>query len=267
MKLEIDKPAGDYDLNDFSSAQGMIIRVYYENPQTGQYELVTSELADKLELSASSDKKIGWNIEKGDSPSEWILFPDYYRGDPLSTEDGAATVTVEASGVLGEYLYQASGTQKTNFAPLSQLNRIKIILRRLALSLVALFILIGYLTKKRLRLRGLNPRCYKDDITSPRIPVKKKFWRWVLPYFSERAVVSCHRSSLDCNFPNLEIESTGKWSFRIVNYKKINVSTVRIDGEKIDNKQELRKRKFSLSGFTISSIDQYGDELGTFKFQ
>lgn len=268
LKVEIAPPTGDYELDDLSATPGMPVKVFYENPQTKQMEPLTPQQAEAIKLEASSDAKVGWKLERNGQSSEWTLSPQYYRGECLITDEGAATVTVKATLEDGEYRYQGEASQQVNLKPMSLMKKIIELLKRFGVLLVILFILIGYLTKKRLRLRGLNPRCYCGEIVSGPISVKKNFWRKVLPYFNERATVSCHRGTMQCNFPNLLIESTGKTTFRIVNYRRINLNSTRIDGDTIDNanKDVLKRMRFALAGFTITSVDQYGEELGTFRF-
>ena len=268
LKVEISPPTGDYELDDLSATPGMPVKVFYENPQTKQMEPLTPQQAEAIKLEASSDAKVGWKLERNGQSSEWTLSPQYYRGECLITDEGAATVTVKATLEDGEYRYQGEASQQVNLKPMSLMKKIIELLKRFGVLLVILFILIGYLTKKRLRLRGLNPRCYCGEIVSGPISVKKNFWRKVLPYFNERATVSCHRGTMQCNFPNLLIESTGKTTFRIVNYRRINLNSTRIDGDTIDNanKDVLKRMRFALAGFTITSVDQYGEELGTFRF-
>lgn len=267
LRVEIDVPQGGYDLNDMENPEGMIVTVYVENSDTGEYSLLSEEQWRAIELSLETDKKIAWDIQRSDEIAKWVAIPQYYHGDPLVTDSGRTKVTVTASGVVGDHLYEGSASESTNFESLSQYNRLKYLLPRIAMACGVVAILLGYLLKKKLKLRGLKPTCSQKK-NSVRRSIKKVGWRKILPFFSEQAMIYCHYSELDCNFPNLKIEAVRRGTaFRIVNYKNIKLDSTLIDGERYETAKELKKAIFYLPGFTMVSLNQYGKETGKFEIE
>lgn len=267
LTVNVQKPEEGYSLEDLETAAGIPVEVMVRNPKTGQDEPLTEELEQALELRATSDKRMDWRFEKGEETGQWLMYPAYYNNDPLLSESGTLTVDVVAEATAGEYEYRGEASQTANFEPLSTRTFLELLLPRLAVALGLLWLLIGYIRKKRLHLHGLDPRClYKRD-HSEKVVIRKELLSVLLPYVPQRARVSCHKSAYQCNFPNLRIQADGRWSFRILN-KNISLKNTRIGGRLFTTQAELSKHVFNLGSFEIVSLDPATKKpLGKFKFK
>ena len=244
----------------------MIVTLFYNNPETGEYETLTSEMSEDFSLKASSEQRMSWEIEKGTEPGTWLLIPKPYMGDVLSTESGTIHVNVEAEGEFGEYLYLGEAGKDVQVTGLSKANFLAKLLPRVAAFAFILWLVIGYIKKKRLRISKLNPRCYFKDTTSPKQRISKDILTVILPYIPERATVKCHKAAYQCNFPDLRIESVGRSSFKIIN-ANMALNTMRINGEIYEDMDTLRKARFGFGSFEITSINATTKRrLGTFRF-
>ncbi|MCD7822450.1 MAG: VWA domain-containing protein [Oscillospiraceae bacterium] len=256
LKIDISAPSGSYDLNDMSDAESLTVTVYSENLQTGEYELLTGELWNTVELKASSDGRISLDLEKGTDVGTWILTPGYYLGDPLATSNGAVTITISGEGTLGEYSYSGSGTREIELIPLTFLSILKLIWPRLLALAIIIFLLIGYLSKKRIctSRKKVEAVCsYKGTVSKREI--KKQPLSVILPYVPEKATIRCNKPDLECRCPNLKIKAVGKkYSFVITN-KKLPLDKIKIDGETFTDLKSVKERHFSLNGFEIVTYD------------
>ena len=150
---------------------------------------------------------------------------------------------------------------------MSWINLVKALAPRVLAAAAILWLIIGYIKKKRLHTRGLDPRCRFKGTTSPKQKISKDFLSVVLPYVPERATVRCHKSAFQCNFPDLRIQATGRRSFKIIN-RTMPLATTKICGEVYSDMDTLKKRNFALGSFDITSIDQRTRKtLGTFSFR
>ena len=266
IQIQISDPTGNYDLNDFKNPEAMIVTLLYKNPETGEYEILTSEMSEDFSLKASSEQRMSWEIEKGTEPGTWLLKPKLYMGDVLSTESGTIHVKVEAEGEFGEYLYLGEAGKDVQVTALSKANFLAKLLPRVAAFAFILWLVIGYIKKKRLRISKLNPRCYFKDTTSPKQRISKDILTVILPYIPERATVKCHKAAYQCNFPDLRIESVGRSSFKTIN-SNMALNTMRINGEIYGDMDTLRKARFGFGSFEITSINATTKRrLGTFRF-
>lgn len=267
LDIQISSPPGAYDLNDMGNPEEMVVSVMYEDPQSGQFLPLTEEMWNSFAITVSSESRMSWNIKKGEDVGTWLLTPTFYLGDSLLTDSGQIEVMVSIEGTSGIYRYYGTGTQQTNFEKLSLTNLIKALAPRVLAAAAILWLLIGYIKKKRLRVRGLDPRCRFKGTTSAKRKISKDFLSVVLPYVPEKATVRCQYSLLQCNFPDLRIQATGRRSFKIIN-RTMPVSTTKICGEFYNSMDELHKRNFWLGSFDITSIEpKTRKTLGTFSFR
>ena len=268
LKIVIEKPEASYDLNDMENPKAILVTVYVEDPQTGEFSLLTEELWNALELKADSKQRIALSVKRGETVSTWLIIPGFFSGDPLMTESG--TIEISASGEVtsGEFRYYGSGKQTIEVAALSEINLIRILAPRVIIAAILLWLLVGYIKKKRLKTRGLNPRCQFKDSISPKRKISKDFLSVILPYVPERATVKCYKPAFGCNFPDLRIEATGKRSFKIIN-RSLPLKSTKICGEFYSDMEDLRKRQFSFGNFDITSTDSHKNNrsLGTFVFK
>lgn len=266
LKIEIEGPSKAYDLNDMENPEKMTVSVLYENPLTGGYEPLTKEMWDSFSLTAFSDEKVNWCLEKGTETGTWLVNPEFYMGDVLMTDSGTVTLRIKAEGISGEYEYSGEASKSVEILELSRLNFLAILIPRLIVIAFLIWLIIGYIKKKRLRLRGLNPRCYFKNATSPKQKISKDILRVILPYIPERATVRCHKGAYQCNFPDLRIEATGPRSFRIIN-NTMPLGTTRLNGELYPDMETLKNARFAFGNFEITSIDRISKRrLGTFRF-
>lgn len=267
LEIKISSPSGPYDLNDMSNPEEMIISVMYEDPQTGQFLPLTEEMWDNFTIRASSESRMAWSIEKGEDVGTWILTPGFYLGDPLLTDSGRVDVTVDVEGTSDIFSFFGSEAQQVDFEKLSLMNLFKILAPRVLAVIFILWLIIGYIKKKRIHTRGLDPRCRFKGTTSPKQKISKDFLSVIFPYVPETATVYCHKSVFQCNFPDLRIQATGRRSFKLIN-KTMPLKTTKICGEIYPDMETLKKRNFPIGGFDITSIDpKTKKNLGTFSFK
>lgn len=268
LKIEIAQPAEKYDLNAMDNPESLVVTAYAENPLTGNYDPISEELWKAISMDASSEKRMGWKLERGNATCTWLLTPSFFAGEALLTDSGIVTVNVSGSGTQGELQYAGTGSQDIEVEPLSRVNLIKLLAPRIIIALFLLWLIIGYIKKKRLKTRGLNPRCKFKDSESPRRSINKDFFSVIFPYVPEKATVRCHKSAFQCNFPDLRIQATGKRSFKIIN-KTLPLKTMKICGEFYSDMETLKKRNFALGSFDVTSVNpkQNNRSLGTFTFK
>ena len=250
-----------------SNPEEMIVSVMYEDPQTRKLLPLTEEMWNSFSIKATSESRMSWSIEKGKDVGTWILTPGFYLGDPLLTDSGRVDVTVDVEGTSDIFSFSGSGSQQADFEKLSLMNLLKILAPRILATVFILWLIIGYIKKKRIRTRGLDPRCRFKGTTSPKQKISKDFLSVVLPYVPEKATVRCHKSAFQCNFPDLRIQATGRRSFKLIN-KTMPLQTTKICGEIYSDMDTLKKRNFPIGGFDITSIDpKTKKNLGTFSFK
>lgn len=267
LDIKISSPSGPYDLNDMGDPEEMVVSVMYEDPQTGQLLPLTAEMWNTFTITASSEGRMAWNLEKGEDVGTWLLTPGFYLGDPLFTDSGRVDVTVDVEGTSDIFSFSGSGTQQADFEKLSLMNLLKILAPRILAAVFILWLIIGYIKKKRIHTRGLDPRCRFRGTTSPKQKISKDFLSVAFPYVPERATVRCHKSVFQCNFPDLRIQATGRRSFKLIN-KTMPLKTTKICGEIYSDMETLKKRNFPIGGFDITSIDpKTKKNLGTFSFK
>lgn len=267
LEVNVSQPTGPYDLNDMSNPESMIVEVKYEDPQTGKLLPLTEEMWNDFTIRATSESRASWKIEKGNEIGTWKLTPGFYMGDPLLTDSGRVDVKVDVEGKSDVYSFSGSGSQQVDFEKLSWMNLIKMLAPRILAAIFIIWLLIGYIKKKRLRTRGLDPRCRFKGTTSPKQKIRKDFFSVILPYVPEKATVRCHKAAFQCNFPDLRIQATGRRSFKLIN-KSIPLKTTKICGEFYADMDTLKKRNFPIGGFDITSVDpKTKKSLGTFSFK
>lgn len=267
LNVQISSPSGRYDLNDMSDPEEMIVSIMYEEPQTGEFLPLTEEMWNSFTVEATSESQTAWNIKKGNSVGTWILTPGFYLGDPVLTDSGQVEVTVSAEGSSDVFHFAGSGVQQTEFEKLSVMNLVKLLAPRILALIFILWLIIGYIKKKRIHTRGLEPKCRFKGTTSPKQRISKDFLSVVLPYVPEKATVYCHKPVFQCNFPNLRIQATGRRSFKLIN-KTLPLRTTKICGEVYSDMETLRKRSFPIGSFDITSMDpRTRKALGTFSFK
>lgn len=254
LVLDISAPAGGYDLGDMDHPAPMEVHVRMLDAQTGETVPVSEALWESMEAEAASEDRVAWELEKGDEPGLFLLRPGFYLGDVLLTESGPTEVTVTAEGAEGDLTYSGSASAQTELRPLSLMELLRELAPRIVISLFLLWLLIGYLKKKRLRTRGLNPRCSFKGTQSPKQRISKDFFSVVLPYVPERATVYCSKAAFQCQFPNLRIQASGRYSFKIIN-KTMPLKTVKIAGEIFPDMEALHQRNFAFSSFDIATYD------------
>lgn len=267
LEVQIGESNGVYDLNHMDDPAGIPVTVRCIDPQSGMPMDLTVEMWEAMKVKASSEARMDWALEKTSEIGVCMLTPGYYAGDPLMTDSGIIPVEVSASTEMGEYEYSGTDSKDLEFQGLSKENYLKMLVPRLVLALFLLWLIVGYLKKKRLRTRGLNPRCSFKGTTSPKQKVSKDFLSVILPYVPEKATVKCHKSAFQCNFPDLRIQAVGRRSFKIIN-KTLPLKTTKICGEFYPDMETLSKRTFSFGSFDITSVNPKlnNKSMGTFTF-
>lgn len=275
VQVQINETKNKYNLKKFDDPEALIVTVLYYNSETGKYEKLTEEMWDDFSLNASSEQEkfllifprsMSWDISKGTEVGTWTLKPKYYLGNILFTLDGTVSVNVKAKGESGEYRYYGEGSGKIEVDGMSKEEMVIRIFILLLIIAFILWLIIGYIKKKRLRTGRLNPRCYFKNAVSPKQKISKDIFRVILPYIPERATIRCHKSAYQCNFPDLRVEAVGKYSFKIIN-KTMSLDSIKINGEFYHDMETLRNARFSWGSFEITSVDRHTKRrLGTFRF-
>ena len=230
---------------------------------------VSQEVAEGIDLSFRCSNGSTWIMEPSQNAASWILVPERGLKFSLIGKDGNSDLTIEASGAVGDYLYRGTGSVNVFFGPL---NLFWLLVYTVSLAVI-LFILSGFLFRKKLKLRGLNPHCRlvtkkgEEIQEGQTIRIKRKLTWWA----PER--VPCSDPDMHCNFPDLEIVATGgrvggSSGFKIINWNDIEVRNVIINYQQYEKNEDLKDKIFSLTGFTISSIANGNPDKvrGFFKF-
>jgi hypothetical protein len=268
LLLELEEQPDKYTMDNLENEDGITVKAYIENKETGEKELIDEELWNSLTFSTTSKSKIAFTYEKGQEVGCYVAHPKYYKNDPLKTADGKINVTYKANGQAGERTYSGTLDGEINVEKLSKQKWLVYMAPKLIALAIILFILIGYIKKNRIKTKGLRPHnIYKSDVSGKK-KIKKKVFSVIIPYVDEVAVVYCQNSGYKCYFPNLTIKATSKNTFRIQN-GNIDVKTILINGAKVNDVKDIKKQRFSYSGFQITSIDTKNNnkKLGSFVFR
>ncbi len=275
LEVKIGQPDPPYAIKTLTDANGTEVLIRMIDPVTNEPVEISEELWKSLTLKAEGNGEprkcllnngVSWTIKKTDTPGIASLKPGYYGGQKVLTSDGDIPVTVQAEGSVNEYHYTGSDCRPIYIEPLPKREFIWEIVKFALKIIFILWLIIGYIVKKRFRLHGLNPKCRLGTKESGKRRIKKNFLSVILPYVSERAIVKCKNPGYQCNFPDLKIIATGKRSFRILN-RSLDLKHTKINGDIYEDMASLKKRSFAMGSFDIMSIDrQTGKKLGYFTF-
>lgn len=271
LKVELTAPAEAIDLNALGSAQPVQVTLYTKDEYTGDYIPLTQEQsgAVALEVQASS---LDWSLTPGNLPGTWNLVPTGGADGLISsiTQIGKETqVNVVVSGMLEEdgLLYEGSGSTGVPVRMLDAAHLIARILPYVIGFAVFLFFFLGYLCKKKLRLKTMHPRVTNKK-THPsktlNVKIKRKWYTYLLPWFAHQAVVYSHQPAFNCRCANVVIKAAGGNSFYITNLKSYTGKSYRIDGDPVEV-QEMKHKKFNVA----TTITCYGKDTkvaGEFSF-
>ena len=256
----------NFDLNALNDSEGIKVIAQYIDKENGETYKLDKEAWENITPKIESDGKIEWSVEKGEELSTWIVVPHYYKGDPVRTSAGQVKNIISCEGKVGNQTYLGESSFIASFSKLSFMNYVKILGPKIGALFFALWLAVGYIKKKRIKTRKLNPRCSYDGIISGRRPIKKNLLSVVLPYVSEKAIVKSNDIGLRCYFPKLQIKAVGSQSFKIMN-KRMELSKIKVNGQRFNTIEELNKQRFGYSNFKIESIDAKGNTLGQFTFK
>ena len=261
-----------YSMDDLEEQQeGVKVTVYAEDDDTHERKALSEEMLRnlKIEFSLQGEKsKLELFTEEDSGGNSFRIYPRYYKGDPLNTDEGIYTVNCKAQTTEGEKYYTGEVQFELDIGKLSLCKHLRLIAPRLIAIGIILFILFGYVKKNRIRKKGLHPHnIAQNRKTSGDKKIKKSLLSVILPYVSEVATVRSYDSGYQCKVPDLKIKAASKSSFRIIN-KNLDVNTFEIDGVRYEKYQDVKKRKFSYGGFKITSIDTTTrTKLGSFVFR
>lgn len=199
--LEIDSAPSNYTMDNLESESGIVVKAYVAN-DLGDKEVVSEELWKKLDFKASSEQKIGTKVEKGTEVGTFVVYPQYYKGEPLSTDEGNIKMKFSADGQDGERKYEGSCETTVNVAKMSQAMWLKEMTPRFIALGIILFILFGYIKKNKIKKKKLFPHNSYRGKNSGRRKIVKDFWSVVIPYVNEKAVVRSNNPEFRCDFPN-----------------------------------------------------------------
>lgn len=264
LKIEILPPEQPIPLNNVSGAEGAQVKVYTKDEYTGAYNLLTQEQTEAVQLTLEAGA-LDWALEPTGQAGVWSLKP---KDDPAALTYGGDAVAVLVSGTLeeGGFHYQGSGSENIPVQALTLLEKLIRALPYIGAAALFLFLLIGYLGKKKLRLKHMTPTVVNVNVRPRKtlnVKCTKVWWSYLLPYFAQRATFSSHQPVFNCRFANVTIKAAGGNSFYIVNLKAFAGKATRIDGEEIDPKAD-RHKKFYIS--TVIASYKNNKATGEFHF-
>ena len=264
LKIEILPPEQPIPLNNVSGAEGAQVKVYTKDEYTGAYNLLTQEQTEAVQLTLEAGA-LDWALEPTGEAGVWSLKP---KDDPAALTYGGDAVAVLVSGTLeeGGFHYQGSGSENIPVQALTLLEKLIRALPYIGAAALLLFLLIGYLGKKKLRLKHMTPTVVNVNVRPRKtlnVKCTKVWWSYLLPYFAQRATFSSHQPVFNCRFANVTIKAAGGSSFYIVNLKAFAGKATRIDGEEIDPKAD-RHKKFYIS--TVIASYKNNKATGEFHF-
>lgn len=264
LKIEILPPEQPIPLNNVSGAEGAQVKVYTKDEYTGAYNLLTQEQTEAVQLTLEAGA-LDWALEPTGEAGVWSLKP---KDDPAALTYSGDQVAVLVNGTLeeGSYRYQGSGSENIPVQALTLLEKLIRALPYIGAGALLLFLLIGYLGKKKLRLKHMQPTVVNVNVRPRKtlnVKCTKVWWSYLLPYFAQRATFSSHQPVFNCRFANVTIKAAGGNSFYIVNLKSFAGKATRIDGEEVDAKQD-RHKKFYIS--TVIASYKNNKATGEFHF-
>jgi len=257
-----------YTLDDLEKEDSIVVFAYIKNKESGEKAIISETLWNSLSIDVSTKSKIELDCKRGEELGSFIIQPKYYKDNPLKTSHGKVDIEASAVGQEGEREYSGKTIIPITIEKLSRHKWLILMAPKLIALTILLFVLFGYIKKKRVKTKGLNPHnMYKTKVSGKR-KIKKKLLTVLLPYVDEVAIVQCRNPGYECYFPNLTIRATSKNTFRIKN-GNIDVKSILINGAKISDLKDIKKQNFNYSGFQITSIDTKNNnkKLGSFVFR
>lgn len=279
VKLKIEKYEGsplifetesvldEYEMDNLDESKGFVVKAYIQTAD-GKKSLVSEDMWDNMSFEAKANSKVDLLVEKGKDIGTFIISPRYYKGKPLNTSDGTVRISYNGQVQDGERKYIGENSTDITIKKLSARNWIFLMMPYFISLAVLVFIIIGFIVKKKIKTHGLKPHNMYKGKSSGKRKIKKNFWSVIIPYVDERAIVKCYNSGYECYFPNLHIKAVSKNGFKILN-KGIDVKRIQINGERFTDAKELKKRTFTYSAFQITSVDpkSHNKKLGSFVFK
>lgn len=271
LKVELAAPAAVIDLNDLDSAQPVQVTLYTKDEYTGEYIPLTQEQSDAVQLEVQASD-LDWSLTPGNLPGTWNLTPTGGADGLLSSISQIGKevqVNVVVSGVLEEdgLLYEGSGSTGVPVRMLDAAHLVAQVLPYVIGFAVFLFFFLGYLCKKKLRLKNMHPRVTNKK-THPaktlNVKIKRKWYTYLLPWIAQQAVVYSHQTAFNCRCANVVIKAAGGNNFYITNLKSYTGKSYRIDGDLVEV-QEMKHKKFNMA----TTITCYGKDTkvaGEFSF-
>lgn len=269
LKVDIAAPEDPIHLNDLGDETGAVVTLAIKDIYTGQFKPLTDDQAKAVEFAIEADA-LNWKLVRGEAQSTWYLLPvddaSLLTFGELSMDPEAEEVAVVVTATLQEEMitYQGSDSALLKLIPLSIVEKIGRIIGYIVFSAVALFILLGYLCKKKLRFKQMKPYVQNPD-TLERLNVAKKrvWWSYLLPWFAQRATITCFVPSYHCTFSNAKIIAAGGGSFRIMNIQSYASDRIRLNGKRVD---PARDRKKNFSHVTLNMLNEGEDVIGKAHF-
>lgn len=267
LTFEIESSPDGYEMDNLDESQGFIVKAYIETAD-GTKSLVSEDMWNNMSFEADTNSKVDLLVEKGGDVGTFVISPRYYKGKPLKTSDGNISISYKGQVQEGERKYIGEDSTDITIKKLSTQRWIILMMPYFVTLALLLFIIIGYIVKKKIKTHGLKPHNMYKGKSSGRRKIKKSLWSVIIPYVDERAIVKCYNSGYECYFPNLHIKAVSKNGFKILN-KGIDVKRIQINGERFTDVKELKKRTFTYSAFQITSTDpkSHNKKLGSFVFK
>lgn len=257
--FEADPVAEPIKLSDLDSFEGIRVTAYTTD-EDGNKQVITPEVWEALKVKKTSPTtgRMTWSITKGTETGTYIVKPGYmWKFLKLFTHTGDVSITLLGKGSVGQLYYEGTGTAGLKIEPLTLKEIWMLIWKYLLIAAILIFLIVGYTTKKRINTRRMKPHI---ALMGKNSGVKYSVSRRLLPYVPERASINCNKPNLMCPISNLQIEATGKNTFKILNAESVLKNGVRINGETVsrDDKDRISRKKYRYSGFTMAPIPPPG---------
>jgi hypothetical protein len=247
--------------------------VLAKNAYTGSFEPLTDDQRKNLELTLTGTSENGAQLNWSatyNSDGYWELKPNYTQIVAFSwknvdwsspTEGKEVSVSVSATAGLmdnGMPYVGNDGPVTVTVRTMSLLSLIGQIIVWIVVIALIIFLLIGYLGKKKLKLSKKKVSYYGIKPPSKPHPVApQRVWStYLLPYVPQRAKIYIKNKACNCSFPEIVIVATRRnGMFHLVTYDKFlttkgKPTSIRVNGtEYYKNEQKdrdkLKNKEFS----------------------
>lgn len=254
LELRADPPE-KFNIKDLENEKNAIlVTASMEN------QPLSEELWNNTRLKASTPRNIELEVKKGDVPSTWVIIPKY-KVDLLSTDTGEIPVTIEANLFYEEQDVNSSLDTSFDIEGLPFLERLMLWVKKnlvkILVTLFILFMLIGYILKKR--LPKMKPKTIRKQ-PKPESPtsnfLRKNFLTVILPYIAETGSLTV--KSGNTVLAGFELKAKGRNTFTLTNPQRNYDKGLYINGVLLAKDESTKPKAVVLSKNTRIDIENEG---------